>query len=160
MTEPSGTRVSARSQIEVCDARGYQLSESDLREWHPFYPLEIYWARKHGLAVAEARRWSEAGVSVQDAVRATGVGLALEEVRRWLGLGFLAADAIEAADAGMPLDTAVRWGEAGFLTLDAILLVCDGWTLDNARAARYSEVDRYRVKGPDLGVPGPAGGVT
>lgn len=128
---------------ELRDALGYQLTESDLREWHPFYPLEIYWARKHGLALAEARRWSEAEVSVQDAVRATAAGLALEEVRRWLGLGFLAADAADAADAGMSLDTAIRWREAGFLTLDAILLVDDGWTLDQARAARYSEVGRY-----------------
>jgi hypothetical protein len=143
MTEPADTRVSARSRHEVCDARGYQLTESDLREWHPFYPLDIYWARKHGLTLAEARRWSDAGVRIQDAVRATAAGLPLEEVRRWLELGFLAADAIDAANAGMPLDTAVRWREAGFLTLDAILLANDGWTLDKARAARYSEVDRY-----------------
>jgi hypothetical protein len=143
MTDPAGTRVSARSMHQACDARGYQLTESDLREWHPFYPLEIYWARKHGLALAEARRWSDGGVTVQDAVRATAAGLPLDEVRRWQELGFLPSDAIDAADAGMPLDTAVRWREAGFLTLDAILLVDDGWTLDDARAARYSEVDRY-----------------
>jgi hypothetical protein len=144
MTEPPDTWVSARSRYEACDARGYRLTDSDLREWHPFYPLEIYWARKHGLPLAEARRWSDAEVSVQDAVRATVTGVPLEEVRRWLELGFLAADAIDAADAGMTLDTAVRWREAGFLTLDAILLVRDGWTLESARAARYSEVDRYR----------------
>lgn len=143
MTDSPRARGSARSQYEVCDALGLQLTESDLREWHPFYPLEIYWARKHGLALAEARHWSDAEVSVQDAVRATAAGLSLEEVRRWLEHGFLAADAVDAANAGMSLDTAVRWREAGFLTLDAILLVYDGWTLDDARAARYSEVDRY-----------------
>lgn len=147
MTEPPDTWASVRSRYELSDARGYQLTESDLREWQPFYPLEIYWARKHGLALAEARRWSDAAVSVQDAVRATAAGLPLEEVRRWLELGFLAADAIDAADAGMPLDAAVRWRAAGFLTLDAILLVGDGWTLDTARAARYSEVDRYSRPG-------------
>lgn len=143
MTEPAGVRTRARTRDEVCDARGYQLTESDLREWQPFYPLEIYWARKHGLPLAEARRWSDAEVSVQDAVRATAAGLPVEDVRPWIELGFLAADAIDAADAGMALDTAVRWREAGFLTLDAILLVRDGCTLDDARAARYSEVDRY-----------------
>lgn len=143
MADPPGTWVSARSRHEISDAIGYQLTGSDLREWHPFYPLEIYWARKHGLALAEARRWSEAEVSVQDAVRARAAGVPLEEVRRWLESGFLAADAVDAADTGMSLDTAVRWREAGFLTLDAILLVQDGWTLDRARAARYSEVDRY-----------------
>lgn len=146
MADSSGTWASARSRPEVCDAIGYRLTESDLREWHPFYPLEIYWARKHGLALAEARRWSDAGLSVQDAVRATAAGVPLEQVRGWLEAGFLAADAAEAAEAGMSLDTAVRWREAGFLTLDAILLVEDGWTLDQARAARYSEVDRYALR--------------
>jgi hypothetical protein len=146
MADSSGTWASARSRAEVCDAIGYRLTESDLREWHPFYPLEIYWARKHGLALAEARRWSDAEVSVQDAVRATAAGLRLQEVRLWLERGFLAADAADAADAGMSLDTAVRWRAAGFLTLDAILLLDDGWTLDQARTARYSEVDRYPLR--------------
>jgi hypothetical protein len=143
MTDPPGTWAPARSRYEVRDAIGYQLTEADLREWQPFYPLEIHWARKHGLALAEARRWFDAEVSVQDAVRATAAGLRLEDVRCWLECGFLAADAAEAADAGMSLETAVRWRAAGFLTLDAILLVQDGWTLDQARTARYSEVDRY-----------------
>jgi hypothetical protein len=135
---------SARSRFEVWDALGYHLTAADLSEWWPFYPLEIYWARKHGLALSVARRWANAGMRVQDAVRALSVDLSLKDALTWVDHGFLEADAIDAAEAGMSLQAAIEWRSVGFMTLDAVLLIEDGWTLQAAQAARFSEVDRYR----------------
>jgi len=126
----------ARSDYEAADAAGFGLAPDDLRHWRPFYPIEIAWARKHGLPLAAARRWAAGGVRVHDAVRARALGLTPADVRRWTDAGFLPADAVEANEAGVSLEQAVAWREAGFVFPDAALLIHDGWTLEAAAAAR------------------------
>ena len=131
----------ARSRYEAADATGFGLTPEELRRWHPFYPIEIAWARKHGLPLATARHWAADGVRVHDAVRALAVGMTLAETRRWTDAGFLPADAVEAREAGISLERAVAWREVGFVLPDAALLIEDGWTLKAATAARYADVD-------------------
>jgi hypothetical protein len=136
----------ARSGYEAADAEGFGLTAEDLRHWRPFYPVEIAWARKHGLSLGAARRWASAGVRVHDAVRALVIGMTSQEVRQWTDAGFLPADAVEAKEVGISLEQAVAWREVGFVLPDAALLIDDGWTLEAAAAARFADVDRY---GPD-----------
>ncbi|HEY3688105.1 MAG TPA: hypothetical protein VGL93_34020 [Streptosporangiaceae bacterium] len=126
----------ARSDYEAADATGFRLTPEELRRWRPFYPIEIAWARRHGLPLAAAHRWAADGVRVHDAVRARALGMTPADVRRWTGAGFLPADAVEAAEAGIPLERAVAWREVGFVLPDAALLIRDGWTLEAATAAR------------------------
>jgi hypothetical protein len=132
---------------ELAEARGYGLTVSDLRRWHPFSAIEIHWAHKHGLSADVARRWAREGVSVRDAVRAVGFRMAPEQVRPWAAAGFLPADAVEAAEAGMTLAEATAWLRVGFILPDAALLVSDGWTLAEATTARFAGVDRYSAAG-------------
>lgn len=134
--------VDARSGYEAADAVGFGLTPDELRRWRPFYPIEIAWARKHGLPLAAARRWAADGVRVHDAVRARGLGLTAEEVRRWTVAGFLPADAVDAYEAGVSLAQAVAWREVGFVLPDAALLIRDGWTLEAATAAREGHLGR------------------
>lgn len=126
----------ARSDYEAADAAGFGLTPEDLRHWHPFYPIEIAWARRHGLPLAAARRWAADGVRVHDAVRALVLGLTPAQIRHWTDAGFLPADAVEANEAGIGLEQAVAWREVGFVLPDAALLIRDGWTLESASAAR------------------------
>jgi hypothetical protein len=129
---------------EAADAAGLGLTAGDLRAWAPLRPLEIVWARRHGMSPPEARRWAAAGVSVRDAVRAAALGIGLDELRRWAAAGFAAADACEAAETGVAIAEAAAWREAGFVVPDALQLVRDGWTLDAAVVARSRDIDRYR----------------
>jgi len=128
---------------EIADAAGLRLSPDDVRAWAPFRPLEIHWARRHGLTPDEARRWAAAGVPVRDAVRARQVGLRLDELRRWEAAGFDAADAWEARETGVAIAEVAAWREAGFVVPDALQLVRDGWTLDAAIVARNRDIRRY-----------------
>ena len=122
--------------IELRTAIGFGLTIEDLREWAPFHPLEIYWARKNHLPLAEARRWAGEGVPMRDAVKAREVGLSLAELRRWHDNGFNAADAWEAKETGVTIPEAIAWREAGFVLPDALQLVRHRWTLEEAIVAR------------------------
>jgi hypothetical protein len=133
-------RGQPRAAAEEAEARAYGLTEDDLRDWAPFTPVEIYWARKHDLSPAAAGHWAGEGLRVCDAVRAIALGMAPEEVRPWSGAGFAPADAVEGKQMGVPLETAVAWREAGFILPDAALLIRDGWTLDEAVTARYAGI--------------------
>jgi hypothetical protein len=135
--------VSPPDAYELAEARGYGLTASDLRHWHPLSAIEIHWARKHVLSPDAARRWAREGVGVRDAVRAVKLCMRPEQVRPWAEAGFLPGDAVEAAEAGMTLAEATAWRQAGFILPDAALLVRDGWTLDEAAVARSAGVDRY-----------------
>lgn len=130
-------------RYELAEARGYGVDDADLHRWRPLSPIEVHWARKHGMPAAVALRWAREGVAVRDAVRAVMLGMAPEEVRPWAAAGFLPADAVEAREAGMTLTAAAAWLRAGFIVPDAALLVRHGWTLAEATAARFADVDRY-----------------
>jgi hypothetical protein len=143
MTPVEDWRSTGLEDWEVADAVGLRLTVRDVREWAPFRPLEIAWARRHGLPLPEARRWAAAGVPVRDAVRAHAVGLTLNELRDWEAAGFNASDAWEARESGVGIATAIAWREAGFVTPDALQLVRDGWTLPAARVARDAGIRRY-----------------
>jgi hypothetical protein len=134
--------------VDVADAIGLRLTVGDVLAWAPFRPLEIHWARRHGLSLAEARRWAREGVPVRDAVRAVAVGLRIDELRRWEEHGFNASDAWEAKETGLGIAEAAAWREAGFVVPDALQLVRDRWTLDAAVVARNAGTDRYRHRGP------------
>jgi hypothetical protein len=129
---------------DEADAIGFGLTVQDVLAWAPFRPLEIAWARRHGLSPAEARRWAGEGVPIRDAVRAVAVGLGIEELRRWEERGFNASDAWEAKETGIGIEEAAAWREAGFVVPDALQLVRDRWTLDAAVVARNAGIDRYR----------------
>jgi hypothetical protein len=131
------------AEWEIADAIGLRLAAGDVREWAPFRPLEIHWARRHGLSLPEARRWAARGVPVRDAVRARAVGLTFDELRRWEAAGFNASDAWEARETGADIATAAAWREAGFVVPDALQLIRDGWTLPAARIARDAGIRRY-----------------
>jgi len=137
------TALSPPDAYELAEARGYGLTVSDLRRWHPLSAIETHWASKHGLEPDVARRWAREGVGVRDAVRAVKLRMKPEEVRPWANAGFLPGDAVEAAEAGMTLAEATAWRQVGFILPDAALLVRDGWTLPEAATARYAGVDRY-----------------
>lgn len=122
------------------EARAYGLSRDDLTCWAPFTPVEIQWARKHGLSPSVARRWALEGLHVCDTVRAVALGLAPEDARRWAAAHFAPADAVEAAETGISLETAIAWREVGFILPDAALLIRDGWTLGEAADARYAGI--------------------
>ena len=126
----------ARTAAEAAEARAYGLTSDDLRDWAPFSPIEIYWALKHDVTPAAARRWAREGLRICDTVRAIALGMTPEEVRPWAGAGFAPSDAVEAKEMGVPLETAVAWREAGFILPDAALLIRDGWTLEEAVNAR------------------------
>jgi hypothetical protein len=128
---------------EVRDAAGFGLSPDDVREWAPFRPLEIHWARRHGLGVLEARRWAAEGVPVRDAISAVAVGLTVDELHRWEAHGFNASDAWEAKETGVGIPEAAAWREAGFVVPDALQLVRDGWSLEAAIVARNAGIRRY-----------------
>ena len=131
------------ADAQLRDARGFGLTTDEVRMWAPFYPLEIYWAKKHHLALETARRWAEHGVPIRDTVKAVAVGLTLEETDQWVKEGFTAADAWEAKETGVDITEAVAWRRAGFIAPDALQLIRDGWELEEATAARYAGVDRY-----------------
>jgi len=128
-------------EAEVEDAIGFRLTVDDVLAWRPFRPLEIYWAKKHGLSPEEARRWAREGVPVRDAIRARAVGLTAEELRRWRGHGFTAADACEAKETGVSVQEVAAWREAGFVVPDALQLIRHGWTLAEAIVARERHLD-------------------
>jgi hypothetical protein len=79
--------VSPPDAYELAEARGYGLTVSDLRHWHPLSAIEIHWARKHGLSPDAARRWAREGVGVRAAVRAVKLGVKPEQVRPWAAAG-------------------------------------------------------------------------
>ena len=129
--------------VDVADAVGLRLTVEDVLAWAPFRPLEIQWARRHGLSPADARQWAREGVPVRDAVRAVAVGLGVDELRRWEERGFNVLDAWEAKETGLGIAEAEAWREAGFVVPDALQLVRDRWTLDAAVVARNAGIDRY-----------------
>lgn len=144
MTKPAAGPAPAKPDAyELAEARGYGLTSSDLRRWHPLSAIEIHWARKHGLSPEVARSWASEGVGVRDAVRAVKLRIKPEQVRPWAAVGFLPGDAVEAAEAGLTLAEATAWRQVGFILPDAALLVRDGWTLAEATVARYAGVNRY-----------------
>jgi hypothetical protein len=73
---------------EAAEALAYGLTAGDLRDWAPFSPVEIYWALRHDLTRAVARRWAREGLRVGDAVRAIALGMVPEEVTPWADAGF------------------------------------------------------------------------
>jgi hypothetical protein len=143
MTGTTARHPAAASAYLVAEARGYGLAADDVRRWYPFTPAEIYWARKHHLTEATARRWARHGVGMRDTVRAVVLGMTPDEVRPWAEAGFAPSDAVEAKEEAIALDTAIAWRHAGFILPDAALLIRDGWTLPAARTARYAGIDRY-----------------
>jgi hypothetical protein len=143
MDVPTEWRETGIDESEVRDAIGVGLAPDDVRSWAPFRPLEIHWARKHGLPLVEARLWAAYGVPIRDTVRARAVGLTLEELRRWQDSGFGAADAWESKETGVTIPQAIAWREAGFVAPDALQLIRDRWTLDEAILARSRDVHRY-----------------
>lgn len=128
---------------EARNASGLGLSPAEVREWAPFHPLEIYWAKRRGLPLTEARRWAEHGVPVRDTVSARAVGLSLEELEQWEASGFNASDAWEAKETGVSVAELVAWREAGFVVPDALQLVRHGWSLADAAVARYAGIRPY-----------------
>lgn len=135
MTEPSEVPA-----VIDNEASHYGLTQDDVASWAPFTPVEIQWARKHGLSPFTARRWALEGLRVSETVRAVALGLSPEEVRRWAAAHFAAADAVQAAESGISLETATAWRGAGFILPDAALLIRDGWTLGDAIDARYAGI--------------------
>jgi hypothetical protein len=131
--------------IELRSAIGLGLTADDLRDWAPFHPLEIYWAQKNHLPLAEARRWAREGVPVRDTIKAREVGLSLPELRRWQDAGFNSADAWEAKETGVTISEAAAWREAGFVLPDALQLFRDGWSLEDATVARNQGIHPYGV---------------
>jgi len=129
--------------FDVADAVGLGLTVAEVVAWAPFRPLEIHWARRHGLSPAEARRWAAEGVPIRDAVRAVAVGLGIDELHRWEAHGFNASDAWEAKETGLDIAGATAWREAGFVVPDALQLVRDRWTLDAAVVARDAGLGRH-----------------
>jgi len=136
-------RPTGLDEYEVANAVGLRLTPADVLEWAPFRPLEIHWARRHGLSLAEARGWAAEGVPVRDAIHARAVGLGVDELHRWQDAGFDAADAWEARETGVTIPEAVAWREAGFVLPDALQLVRDRWTLAAASVARNAGIRRY-----------------
>ena len=130
-------------QTEIENAIGFRLTFEEVREWAPFRPLEIYWARKNGLPLSEARRWAAEGVPVRDTIMARAVHLSLDELHAWQARGFNASDAWEAKEAGVAIPEAVAWREAGFVAPDTLQLIRHGWTLDDAVVARSAGLRRY-----------------
>jgi hypothetical protein len=130
---------------------GLDLTADDIQEWAPFHPLEIYWAKKNGLPLAEARRWARHGVPIRDTIKAREVGLSVAELHRWQAAGFSAADAWEAKETGVTIPVAIAWREAGFVLPDALQLVRDRWSLEDAIVARYQGIHPY---GAMVGRPG------
>jgi hypothetical protein len=128
-------------ESEIEDAIGFHLTVDDVREWRPFHPLEIYWAKKHGLSVEEARRWMQQGVPIRDAIRARMMELTAEEIHHWRSHGFTAADACEAKETGVTIQEVMAWREAGFVVPDALQLIRHGWTLTEAIVARNRHLD-------------------
>ncbi|WP_300611826.1 hypothetical protein [Trebonia sp.] len=139
-----------RTAREAAEAQAYGLTSEDLRDWAPFSPIEIYWARTHDLTPVTARRWAREGLRICDTVRAVALGMNPQEARPWADAGFAPCDAVEAKQMGVPLAAALAWREAGFILPDAALLIHDGWTLEQAVNARYE----------DSGQPGPGGDQT
>lgn len=127
-----------RTAAETAEAQAYGLTPDELRDWASFSPIEIYWARKHGVPQAAARSWAREGLRVGDTVRAIALGMKPDEVRQWAAAGFAPSDAVEAKEMGVPLETANAWRDAGFIVPDAALLIHDGWTLEEAALARTS----------------------
>lgn len=129
-----------RTDWAEAEAVAYGLTRDDLRDWAPFTPVEIHWARKHALTPALARQWALEGLHVCDAVRAVALGLTPADTRRWAAAHFASSDAVEAAEMGISLALALAWREAGFILPDAALLIHDGWTLAEATTARYAGI--------------------
>jgi hypothetical protein len=136
-------RATGLDDFEIGEAVGLRLSVEDVLRWAPFRPLEIHWARHHGLSPEETRRWANRGVPVRDAIRARVAGLTLDELERWRAAGFDAADAAEARESGVAIPEAAAWREAGFVLPDALQLVRHGWTLAAASVARNAGIRRY-----------------
>jgi hypothetical protein len=148
VAEPAHPETAAFADGDA-EAGAYGLTRDDLSRWAPFTPVEIQWARTHGLSPSAARRWALEGLRVCDAARAAALEMAPEEARRWAAAHFAPGDAVDAAEAGISLPTAVAWREAGFILPDAALLIRDGWTLAEAAEARYAGVpDSVRAAVP------------
>lgn len=139
----SDWRATGLDEHEIRNAAGLGLTVPEVVEWSPFRPLEIYWAKKHGLSLQQARRWAAEGVPVRDAVQAIQVGLTVDEVHAWEAHGLNASDAWEATETGVTIPEALAWREAGFVIPDALQLIRDRWTLADAVIARNDGIDRY-----------------
>jgi hypothetical protein len=134
---------------EAAEAQAYGLAPDDLHDWAPFSPIEIYWALKHDVTPAAARRWAREGLRIGDTVRAIALGMDPQEARPWADAGFAPCDAVEAKQMGVPFEAALAWREAGFILPDAALLIHDGWTLQQAVNARYEDIageDRHQER--------------
>jgi hypothetical protein len=136
-------RATGLDDYEIANAVGLRLTAVDVLTWAPFRPLEIHWARRHDLSLAEARRWASEGVPVRDAVRARAVGLTVDELHGWQEAGFDPADAWEARETGVAIPEATAWREAGFVLPDALQLVRHRWTLAAASAARDAGIRHH-----------------
>ncbi len=130
-----------RSAGEAAEARAYGLTSGDLDDWASFAPIEIYWAVRHGITPAAARRWAREGLRISDTVRAIALGMDPKEVRPWARAGFAPSDAVEAKEMGIPLEAALAWRDAGFILPDAALLIHEGLTLKTAVNARYGGLE-------------------
>ncbi len=139
---PEAWRTTGLDDSGIADAVGFRLTVDEVLEWSPFRPLEISWAKKHGLPLAEARRWAGEGVPLRDAVRARAVGLTIDELHAWEAGGFNASDAWEAKETGVTIAEATAWRDAGFVVPDALQLLRDGWTLETAVVARNVDLRR------------------
>ena len=143
MDAAGGWAATGLDDADVADAIALGLSVEDVVAWAPFRPLEIRWARRHGLPLEVARRWAAEGVPVRDAVRAVAAGMDIDELHRWERHGFNASDAWEARESGVGIEEARAWRETGFVVPDAMQLVRDGWTLEAATVARDAGIRRY-----------------
>jgi hypothetical protein len=138
VTESFTGRVSGAG--EAAEARAYGLTAGDLGDWAPFAPIEVYWAVKHGITPAAARRWAAEGLRIGDTVRAVALGMDPAEVRPWARAGFAPSDAVEAREMDIPLEAALAWRDAGFILPDAALLIHEGLSLKAAVSARYDGI--------------------
>jgi ribosomal protein S16 len=102
VTEAAGY---ARTAGETAEAQAYGLTPGDLCDWASFSPIEIYWALKHDVSPATARRWGRKGLSISDTVRAIALGMTTQEVTPWADAGFAPSDTVEAKETGIPLET-------------------------------------------------------
>src|SRR3981081_13192 len=71
-------RPTGLDEYEIANAVGLRLTPAHVLAWAPLRPLESHWARRHGLSLAEARRWAVEGVPVRDAIHARAVGLGVD----------------------------------------------------------------------------------
>lgn len=137
MAETAGP---ARIADEAAEAQAYGLTSDDLRDWAAFSPIEIFWALKHDVTPATARRWAREGLRICDTVRAIALGMTPEEVRLWATAGFTPPMRSRRNSWAYRLRLASPGERPGFILPDAALLIHDGWTLKEAVNAQYEDI--------------------